>query len=304
MRIIQSRLSGVPGDIVHPDAVQFAARKVAAVSGDARRALDICRRAVEIAEAAALAQEEDDDDDEVGADAATPSRTNRNVSRDLPSTKNRSGAPDATPSKSGRSKNATGTSTANGAAAQAKKPTVTIATIKQAINEATSSPLQQYLRALPLASKVFLAALLARVRRTGVSEALLGDVLDEAKRLGLMAQLRDIEKFLFFSDSTSGGNDAYAEAQSHNGSGAIATPSSTRKSAATTPRETRQLTESRVARVFGMGTAAMDLMEAGIVGLESRRGDRVGRVRLSVTDDEIRLALRDDDQVRGLGFNA
>ena len=32
------------------EAIQFAARKVAAVSGDARRALDICRRATEIAE--------------------------------------------------------------------------------------------------------------------------------------------------------------------------------------------------------------------------------------------------------------
>ena len=32
------------------DAIQFASRKVAAVSGDARRALDICRRAVEIAQ--------------------------------------------------------------------------------------------------------------------------------------------------------------------------------------------------------------------------------------------------------------
>jgi origin recognition complex subunit 1 len=32
------------------DAVQLVARKVAAVSGDARRALDICRRATEIAE--------------------------------------------------------------------------------------------------------------------------------------------------------------------------------------------------------------------------------------------------------------
>lgn len=32
------------------DAIQLAARKVAAVSGDARRALDICRRATEIAE--------------------------------------------------------------------------------------------------------------------------------------------------------------------------------------------------------------------------------------------------------------
>ena len=33
------------------DAVQFVARKVAAVSGDARRALDICLRATELAQA-------------------------------------------------------------------------------------------------------------------------------------------------------------------------------------------------------------------------------------------------------------
>ncbi|KAF2761996.1 P-loop containing nucleoside triphosphate hydrolase protein, partial [Pseudovirgaria hyperparasitica] len=128
MQIIHSRLSNVPDHIVHPDAVQFAARKVAAVSGDARRALDICRRAVELAEA---------------EDAASTSIS----------------APDdpATP-------------------LPAKKVSVTIATIKRAIAEATSSPLQQYLRALPLASKLFLAALLARVRRSGVGEALLGDV--------------------------------------------------------------------------------------------------------------------------------
>lgn len=35
----------------NPDAIQLVARKVASVSGDARRALDICRRAAEMAEA-------------------------------------------------------------------------------------------------------------------------------------------------------------------------------------------------------------------------------------------------------------
>ncbi|KAG7661403.1 ORC1 [[Candida] subhashii] len=35
---------------INPDAIGFASRKVASVSGDARRALTICRRAVEIAE--------------------------------------------------------------------------------------------------------------------------------------------------------------------------------------------------------------------------------------------------------------
>ncbi|KAG0128079.1 hypothetical protein HOY82DRAFT_622981, partial [Tuber indicum] len=36
MTIIQPRLGGVPGNIVHPDSIQFASRKVAAVSGDSR----------------------------------------------------------------------------------------------------------------------------------------------------------------------------------------------------------------------------------------------------------------------------
>ena len=47
--IVLSRLKGVRA--FDQDAIQLAARKVAALSGDARRALDICRRATELAEA-------------------------------------------------------------------------------------------------------------------------------------------------------------------------------------------------------------------------------------------------------------
>ncbi|XP_059173526.1 origin recognition complex subunit 1-like isoform X2 [Physella acuta] len=49
--IVASRMKGLK--VFDNDAVQLAARKVAAVSGDARRALDICRRSTEIAEARA-----------------------------------------------------------------------------------------------------------------------------------------------------------------------------------------------------------------------------------------------------------
>lgn len=45
--IIQSRLAGLSG-VFDAKAIEFCARKVSAVSGDARRALDICRRAAEI----------------------------------------------------------------------------------------------------------------------------------------------------------------------------------------------------------------------------------------------------------------
>ncbi|KAL9635486.1 MAG: hypothetical protein Q9164_003422, partial [Protoblastenia rupestris] len=160
MEIVRSRLEHVAGDIVDKDAVQFAARKVAAVSGDARRCLDICRRAVEIAENDALEEEEEE---EGSQDAALL----------------------ATPSKSARKREANGIVLTK--KNKSDKGKVTIQTIKAAINEATSSPLQQYLKSLPLAAKLFLAALLARTRRTGVNECVLSDVVEEAKRLALMA---------------------------------------------------------------------------------------------------------------------
>uniref|UniRef100_A0A034VNB0 Origin recognition complex subunit 1 n=1 Tax=Bactrocera dorsalis TaxID=27457 RepID=A0A034VNB0_BACDO len=55
--IVTMRLSG--SEAFKSDAVQLVARKVAAVSGDARRALDICRRATEIAESAILPKDSD-----------------------------------------------------------------------------------------------------------------------------------------------------------------------------------------------------------------------------------------------------
>ncbi|XP_008282492.1 cell division control protein 6 homolog [Stegastes partitus] len=49
--IVQDRLAQASAEgILDASAVQFCARKVSAVSGDARKALDICRRAVEIVE--------------------------------------------------------------------------------------------------------------------------------------------------------------------------------------------------------------------------------------------------------------
>lgn len=47
--IVLNRLS--ENDSFNPDAVLLAARKVASISGDARRALDICRRAIDISSA-------------------------------------------------------------------------------------------------------------------------------------------------------------------------------------------------------------------------------------------------------------
>lgn len=49
--ILQDRLLQVSGDhVLDSAAIQFCARKVSAVSGDIRKALDVCRRAIEIVE--------------------------------------------------------------------------------------------------------------------------------------------------------------------------------------------------------------------------------------------------------------
>ncbi|KAJ6660599.1 hypothetical protein lerEdw1_017596 [Lerista edwardsae] len=55
--ILQERLKQVSGkQVLDNAAIQFCARKVSAISGDARKALDICRRAIEIVESDAKSQ--------------------------------------------------------------------------------------------------------------------------------------------------------------------------------------------------------------------------------------------------------
>lgn len=267
IQIIESRLANVPGKLVHPDAVQFASRKVAAVSGDARRALDICRRAVEIAETeSALSRQ---DEPEV---PNTPSKTGRGKKPPL-----------------GKSNLGTHQKKPQPGPGEEKQHIVTIATIKQAIAEATSSPLQQYLRSLPLSWKVFLAALLALLRRTGIGESLVGDVLDEARNMCLMTDSVPMRQHLLLeapiSKNNIDGEDAI-EARSKAASRALAKAKGT----------------GMAARVQGMEAAVMGLAEAGIVGVESRMGERARRVRLGVGDDDVRLALNDDEEVKGLGF--
>ena len=220
MKIIQSRLEGVPGNIVDPDAIQFASRKVAAVSGDARRALDICRRAVELAEG------------DVQGDPTTPSKTGR----------------------------------ADDASAKPKSGRVTIATIKKAINEATTNPVQQHLRSLPLVSKLLLAALLLRIRRTGLAETTFGETLDEVHR----ANLRP--------------------------------PPANPGLAHLLPGGARAGQARDMSRPGHIHTAALELVAAGLINLEAQRAERSSKLRLAISDDEVKMALRDDAELRLLGI--
>ncbi|EAW07764.1 origin recognition complex subunit 1 [Aspergillus clavatus NRRL 1] len=263
MEIITTRLASVPGNIVDADAIQFASRKVAAVSGDARRALDICRRAVEIAEQAREAAKVEDLDSEENADDAeslppTPSKTPARRQKASIKKNLKTESPQKNPKQLvGR---------------------VTIATIKQAIQEATSTPLQQSLRCLPLSAKLFLAALLARIRRTGISESTFGDVIDEAKRIADAAVAVAGAAGAGIKDFLLAGNNG--------------------------------------ARVRALGFAAMELMNSGVLALENgagakgplgssaipHRGDRSGKVRLRVAAEDVRAAFREDAEAKGLGL--
>ena len=275
MEIITTRLSNVPGNIVDPDAIQFASRKVAAVSGDARRALDICRRAVEIAEQAydaAAAKENNNLDtiDETDSLPPTPSKTPARREA-AAANKRRLPQPPESPQKPPTGKNAPGR--------------VTIATIKQAIQEATSTPLQQSLRCLPLSAKLFLAALLARVKRTGISESTFGDILDEAKRIADAAVAVAGAAGVGIREFLLGG-----------GSGGV--------------------TVGNGMRVRALGFAAMELMNSGVLALENstgtkgplgsttipNRGDRSSKVRLRVAPEDVRAAFREDVEAKGLGL--
>lgn len=239
MKIVQSRLEGIPDNIVEPDAVQFASRKVAAVSGDARRALDICRRAVELAEAEAKAV------DPI-SNPATPSKRQREkeVKGETPTKKRNLGR-------------------------------VTIDTVRRAINEATSSPLQQYLRSLPFASRLLLAALVARTHRTGLAESTYGDVLEEMQRSFRLAvgnrQLDLLEK-----RPRPGTTNNIWEAKARH--------------------------DAKGVRLTGLGAAAVDLTGAGIINLEARKAERPSKIRLAVGDEEVRLAFRDDPDVKAMSL--
>ncbi|EEY18975.1 origin recognition complex subunit 1 [Verticillium alfalfae VaMs.102] len=230
MKIIQSRLQGIPGDLVEPDAIQFASRKVAAVSGDARRALDICRRAVELAEA------------EAQPVPTTPSHgSHRHGNEDIKTTQ-----------RGGR---------------------VTIATIRRAINEATTNPIQQYLRSLALGPRLLLFALVARTQKSGTSDATFGDIMDEVQRVLSLASVSLLPATL-----------QALQGSMPMGSGGV-----------------RPSRYTVVAEQMCLQTGAIDLAGAGIIILESQRAERPCKLRLAVGDEEIKMAFRDDAELRAMG---
>ena len=209
--------------VINEDAIGFASRKVASVSGDARRALTICRRAVEIAE------------------------------RDFLSSRDES--------------NETEDETFH----------VQINHISQAISETINSPLQQFLKSLPFASKLVLAATLLRNKRSGLAENPLGDIIDEMKNSLQMLTSKESNTVFAEIDSTSNIMQMFYSNQFLHKSD-----------------------EGISIRLSKFKQILNELTEFGVLVQQNVPGERYKLIQLNVSAEEVNTALARDNDVGDL----
>lgn len=202
--------------VITSDAIGFASRKVASVSGDARRALTICRRAVEIAEKEYL--------------------------------ENKKGEDDSEPYQ------------------------VLISHISTAINETVNLPLSKYIASLPFASKLVLASLLRRSRRTGLAENSLGDIIDEMRNSFAMATHSEEQG----SDELNMQDVLYSD------------------KTFTATNETAPILNLRIHFFKQIVTS---LVEAGIIIQQNSPGERSRLVKLDVPEEEVVSVFKKDNAI-------
>lgn len=205
------------------DALGFASRKVASVSGDARRALAICRRAVEIAEQDYL--------DSVDT---------------------------------------------NEVPEEEQSFAILISHISRAIIEINSSPLGQTLSSLSFASKLILAGVLLRIRRSGAGENSLGDIMDEMKNSLSMLTTKESSSALKGVSETATFMDLLYGSE-------ILAPSS-----------------SNNIRIFAMARLVNELVEHGILLQQNIRSERYRLISLNVSEDEVLTVLRKDNDIASI----
>lgn len=206
------------------DAVGFASRKVASVSGDARRALAICRRAVEIAEKEFL---ESADLDEIPEENQTFS--------------------------------------------------ILITHIAHAINETVNSPLAKLLSSLSFASKLILVGVLLRIRRSGLAENSLGDIIDEMKNSLLLLTTKESSVTLREISATASMMDLLYT------SGVVDD----------SPKKTN-------IRIAAMARLVNELVEQGILMQQNIRSERYRLVSLNISEDEVFGVLREDREIASM----
>ncbi|CAD6885030.1 unnamed protein product [Tilletia laevis] len=142
-----------------PDAIKFAATKIANVSGDVRRMLDVCRRAIEMVEAKAekLIEKEQADKSLDGSGRAAVSRRNH------------------------RQTGTAATDHAKAVSAQCKK--IVVKDMADVFDSMVKSGTVRHIASLSLSAKSLLVALLRHIRRSGLAEVRVGDVLNEQSNI-------------------------------------------------------------------------------------------------------------------------
>lgn len=209
------------------DAIEIASRKVASVSGDARRALKVCKRAAEIAEHYYMAKHG------YTYDGQTSSRPGTGDAEDV---NDRDGV-----------------------------QTVHISHIMKALNETISSQSTTFISRLSFTGKLFLYALLKLMKKTGLQEQQLGDIIDEIR---LLIEANAKNKFV----------EEMRRVLFHQGS-------------EVTPEQLR---------IVSWDFVINQLIEAGIIIKQSMKNEKISCVKLNISSEDVKKALEQDESLKGL----
>lgn len=147
---------------------------------------------------------------------------------------------------------------------------VSISHISKAIGETINSPMAQFLAALPFAHKLVLVAVLLRTKRSGLAENTLGDIIDEMKNTLLIHASKTIAENnlsmveLLYGHGFGGPDGDHVDLH---------------------------------IRIDKFGHVVNELVENGILLQQSIKSERHRLIQLNVSDEEVLIALKRDDDV-------
>ncbi|QHS75222.1 origin recognition complex subunit 1 [Saccharomyces paradoxus] len=155
------------------DAIEIASRKVASVSGDARRALKVCKRAAEIAEKHYMAKHGYGYDGKMVIEDESEGQMYDDEDKDL--------------IENDKANKDDGNDDDDGV------QTVHITHVMKALNETLNSHAITFMTRLSFTAKLFIYALLNLMKKNGSQEQELGDIVDEIK---LLIEVNGSNKFV------------------------------------------------------------------------------------------------------------
>ena len=153
------------------DAIEIASRKVASVSGDARRALKVCKRAAEIAEKHYMAKHGYGYDGKIVIEDESEDGMYEDEDKDLIESRKAKEEEDDSD----------------------EVQTVHITHVMKALNETLNSHAITFMTRLSFTAKLFIYALLNLMKKNGAQEQELGDIVDEIK---LLIEVNGSNKFV------------------------------------------------------------------------------------------------------------